>query len=72
MPDPVEPGRQALLQGVDRVVDVAAEPVFTMPQRKWDVGDWYADVGKTGRTLGWTPRVGFDALVRMMVEADRA
>ena len=39
--------------------NVAAEPVFTMPERKWDVADWYADIGKANRLLDWTPRIGF-------------
>jgi dolichol-phosphate mannosyltransferase len=35
------------------------EPTFTMPQRRWDLPDWYADPSKAAAVLGWRARVGF-------------
>lgn len=35
-------------------------PVFnTMPNRNWDVSDWFADTKKTKRILGWEARTSF-------------
>jgi nucleoside-diphosphate-sugar epimerase/glycosyltransferase involved in cell wall biosynthesis len=38
---------------------IAAEPSFTMPDRRWDVPDWYANIEKSRARLGWTPRTEF-------------
>jgi polyisoprenyl-phosphate glycosyltransferase len=38
---------------------IAAPPVFNMPNRKWDVSNWYADISKTRQVLGWQPRTSF-------------
>lgn len=36
---------------------VAAEPVFSMPERRWDVEDWYASPARARERLGWRPEV---------------
>jgi polyisoprenyl-phosphate glycosyltransferase len=38
---------------------ITDEPSFTMPDRTWDVQDWYADIKKAGMRLGWKPRTNF-------------
>ncbi len=38
---------------------IAEEPEFTMPDRAWDVRDWYANIEKARGRLDWEPRVGF-------------
>ena len=38
---------------------ISDEPSFTMPDRTWDVQDWYADVKKAWMRLGWEPRTHF-------------
>lgn len=38
---------------------IAAAPSFTMPDRAWDVRDWFADIGKARSRLGWEPRTAF-------------
>ena len=44
---------------------IAAEPSFTMPERRWDVQDWYANIDKARERLGWQPRTCFrDGLER--------
>ena len=43
-----------------RVFGIEESPQFTMPGRKWDVADWYADATKARQRLGWTPGVSFD------------
>ena len=41
-------------------------PQFTMPQRDWDVTDWYANPEKTARVLHWTARTSIeDGLLKM-------
>ena len=43
---------------------ISAEPVFTMPNRKWDVTDWYANIEKARTLLGWAPRTDFEQGLR--------
>lgn len=38
---------------------IAEPPAFTMPSRKWDVSDWYADAQRASARLGWRPHVEF-------------
>lgn len=38
---------------------ITDEPSFTMPERNWDVQDWYADIKKARLRLGWEPRTSF-------------
>ncbi len=41
------------------IFQIKLEPAFaTMPQREWDVTEWYADPGKAQRLLGWSAKVG--------------
>lgn len=44
------------------------EPEFSsMPDRKWDVSDWYANPDKAGRLLNWRPQVALsDGLAKMV------
>lgn len=35
---------------------ITAEPRFTMPQRDWDVSNWYANPEKAQKVLGWRTR----------------
>jgi dolichol-phosphate mannosyltransferase len=41
------------------VFGIAAEPVFTMKNREWDVPDWYANIDKIERRIAWQPRTSF-------------
>lgn len=44
------------------------EPAFTMPERHWDVTDWYARIDKARDRLGWRARTTFaDGLKRTVV-----
>lgn len=37
-----------------KIFSLSGEPVFaTMPDRAWDVSEWYANVEKTAKCLGW-------------------
>ncbi len=40
--------------------EVPDPPVFTMPNRKWDVSDWYANIENTVTRLDWQPRTTFE------------
>ena len=42
------------------------EPQFNMPQRSWDVADWFANIDKARERLDWQPRTELrDGLLRM-------
>jgi dolichol-phosphate mannosyltransferase len=46
---------------------IASEPSFTMPERSWDVRDWYANPEKARAHLGWEARTCFcDGLEKTM------
>ena len=46
---------------------------FTMPPRRWDVGDWYANSARAQKVLGWEARTPLeDGLERMTVVVSRA
>lgn len=47
---------------------IDAEPVFSMPSRRWDVCDWYANIAKVQERLGWRPRTGFREGLQRTVE----
>jgi GDPmannose 4,6-dehydratase len=53
--------------GLDWQRYVRADPRFERPA---EVETLQADPARAQRELGWTPRTSFDALVRMMVDAD--
>jgi GDPmannose 4,6-dehydratase len=65
---------------VQDLVDVAFDHIGLDPERfvrqdpslvrPAEVDRLIADSSKAGRALGWEPRVGFEELVRMMVDAD--
>ena len=42
-----------------------SDPQFSMPERRWDVADWFANIDKARRVLKWQPRTSFrDGLER--------
>ncbi len=53
--------------GLDWREHVRIDPRYFRPA---EVDDLRADASKARRVLGWEPRVGFQELVRMMVDAD--
>ena len=63
-------GENEQTQGIDRKSDkviVRVNPAFYRPA---EVDILIGDPGKANQQLGWKPEVPFDALVRMMAEAD--
>jgi GDPmannose 4,6-dehydratase len=55
--------------GLDPAAHVTVDPRFLRPA---EVEELRGEAGKAERSLGWTPRVGFDELMKMMVDADLA
>jgi GDPmannose 4,6-dehydratase len=55
--------------GLDYRDYVVKDPKFFRPA---EVDLLVADPGKAKKKLGWTPKVGFEELIRMMVDADLA
>jgi polyisoprenyl-phosphate glycosyltransferase len=48
---------------------IGREPEFSsMPDRVWDVSDWYANPEKAARRLGWRPRIDLREGLRRTVE----
>ncbi len=45
---------------------IPSAPVFTMPNRQWDLPDWFANIEKVRTRIGWEPRTTFrDGLMKM-------
>ncbi len=40
--------------------NINQEPAFIMPNREWDLTEWYADVSKVRGRFGWEARVGLE------------
>jgi polyisoprenyl-phosphate glycosyltransferase len=40
---------------------IEEDPAFTMPDRSWDVLDWYANIDRARTRLAWQPRTSFAA-----------
>jgi GDPmannose 4,6-dehydratase len=53
--------------GLDPEQHVTIDPRFLRPA---EVEELRGDASKAKLTLGWTPQVGFDELMKMMVDAD--
>lgn len=49
-----------IVTAAQRLFDIQQQPVFDMPNREWDVTDWFADIGKVRRRFGWEPRVSLE------------
>ena len=49
-----------VVTAAQRIFDIRREPVFTMPNREWDLTDWFADISKVCQRFGWEPRVGLE------------
>ena len=43
-----------------RLFDIRQDPVFTMPNREWDLTDWFSDINRVRERFGWAPRVGLE------------
>jgi dolichol-phosphate mannosyltransferase len=48
------------------------EPRFTMPARRWDVPDWYANIDKARERLNWQPSTNFEDGLRHTIDWYRA
>ncbi|MGA7992100.1 MAG: GDP-mannose 4,6-dehydratase [Thermoanaerobaculia bacterium] len=55
--------------GLDHAKYVVLDPEYVRPI---DISETRGDASKARRELGWAPKVGFDALVRIMVDAELA
>jgi nucleoside-diphosphate-sugar epimerase/glycosyltransferase involved in cell wall biosynthesis len=49
-----------------QVFHVTEEPRFTMPNRQWDVTDWYARIDESTERLHWQPRVTLEEGLQKM------
>jgi dolichol-phosphate mannosyltransferase len=51
---------------------IVESPVFTMPERRWDVTDWYANTSRARERLGWRAAVEFQEGLARTVDWYRA
>lgn len=52
-----------------RIFGLKSEPVFSMPQRQWDVAaDWFADPHRAEECFGWKATMPFDAGLKQTAE----
>jgi dolichol-phosphate mannosyltransferase len=57
------------IAGVAReLFGIAGEPQFTMPARRWDMPDWYANIDKAHQRLEWSPRTDLMTGLRRTTE----
>lgn len=61
-----------IAQTARQIFGIQDEPQFTMPNRAWDVSDWYARIDKARTRLGWRPRTALADGVARMTEWYRA
>jgi dolichol-phosphate mannosyltransferase len=54
------------------VFAIEQAPTFSMPERRWDVTDWYARIDKAREKLGWHPRTGLPDGLRLTADWYRA
>jgi nucleoside-diphosphate-sugar epimerase/glycosyltransferase involved in cell wall biosynthesis len=41
------------------IFSISFDPDFSMPNRDWDVANWYANIDEVRSRIGWTPRTSF-------------
>jgi len=41
------------------IFSISHDPDFSMPNRDWDVADWYANIDEVRSRIGWVPRTSF-------------
>ena len=44
---------------VQELFSIGSAPAFTMPNREWDLQDWFANIDKIRTRIGWEPRTSF-------------
>jgi dolichol-phosphate mannosyltransferase len=54
------------------VFAIEQAPTFSMPERRWDVTDWYARIDKAREKLDWHPRTGLPDGLRLTADWYRA
>jgi dolichol-phosphate mannosyltransferase len=50
------------------VFGIQQAPTFSMPERHWDVSDWYARIDKARERLHWQPRTGLREGLRLTAD----
>jgi len=43
-----------------QLFDIRKDPVFSMPNREWDLTDWYSDISKAHGRFAWAPQVNLE------------
>ena len=51
-----------------RIFHIDKQPTFNMPQRSWDLEEWFADTRKTKEILGWQAKTELSAGIRLTME----
>ena len=62
-----------IAQLVKRTFNITSEPVFgTMPNRKWDLSNWYGDPRLAEAELGWTSRTSLKSGLALTLEWEKS
>jgi nucleoside-diphosphate-sugar epimerase/glycosyltransferase involved in cell wall biosynthesis len=51
-----------------KLFDIQQDPVFSMPNREWDLTDWFSDIGKVQERIGWAPRIPLEEGLKRTAE----
>ena len=51
-----------------KLFDIQQDPVFKMPNREWDLTDWFSDISKVQQRIGWAPRIPLEEGLKRTAE----
>jgi dolichol-phosphate mannosyltransferase len=51
-----------------KLFDIRQDPVFKMPNREWDLTDWFSDISKVQQRIGWAPRIPLEEGLKRTAE----
>ena len=51
-----------------KIFDIRQDPVFKMPNREWDLTDWFSDISKVQQRIGWAPRIPLEEGLKRTAE----
>jgi polyisoprenyl-phosphate glycosyltransferase len=51
-----------------KLFDIRQDPVFSMPNREWDLTDWFSDISKVQERIGWAPRIPLEEGLKRTAE----
>ena len=63
---------ESVAQTAKKIFDLKKEPAFgTMPDRKWDLKDWYGDTSYANEIMGWKAKTNFEQGLKLNTEWEK-